>query len=56
MSTVKEKITLYCEKSRLNMKKFSIKSVEEGYLATDGEASLIFSKDGTLLCLPMYKL
>ncbi|NME81636.1 hypothetical protein [Clostridium sp. SM-530-WT-3G] len=56
MSTVKEKITSYCQKSKLNMKKFSIKAVEEGYLATDGEASLIFSKDGTLLCLPMYKL
>ena len=50
------KIKTYCEKVGMKMKDFSIKTIEDGYLASDGYMSIIFDKNGNISSLPMYQL
>lgn len=53
---IKEKIKTYCEKVNMKMENFLIKTIEDGYLATDGYTSIMFDKDGKASSLPMYAL
>ncbi|OOM78554.1 hypothetical protein [Clostridium sp. BL-8] len=53
---IKEKIKTYCEKVNMKMSDFSIKTIKDGYLATDGYTSIMFDKDGKASSLPMHEL
>ena len=52
---VKDKIRAYCEKISMKMDKLSINIIEQGYVATDGNTSIMFDKEGKVSSLPMYK-
>ncbi|BCZ47137.1 hypothetical protein psyc5s11_32040 [Clostridium gelidum] len=51
---VKDKIRAYCEKISMKMDKLSINIIEQGYVATDGNTSIMFDKEGNVSSLPMY--
>ena len=53
---IEEKIKEFCKKGNMKMDKLSIKSTEEGYVATDGYTSLMFDKEGKVFSLPVHKL
>lgn len=51
---VEGKIRAYCKKISMKMDKLTINIIEQGYVATDGNTSIMFDKEGNVSSLPTY--
>ena len=51
---INQNIKNYCEKINMNMEKLSITVIDSGYVAADGNTSIMFDKKGKVSSMPMH--
>lgn len=52
---IEKKIKTFCNKGNMNINKLKIIKNEDGYIADDGRASMMFDKNGKPTSLPVNK-